>query len=136
MSGVLCAATVMGAAPVPPLTCTITLTASTCTDNVSGSSGDLYIWSGGTHLVGVSISGGSGNWTMANIAFVSDGNTGGSSASMGLSADMSHQTIFWNAPSVGNTMLYHLTFDVADDIGNTASARWPSAGSAVIQRTS
>jgi len=127
----------MGAAPVPPLTCSVGLSFSSGTDNVSGASGDLYSATGGTHLVGMTISGGSGSYSMVNLAFASDGNQGSSNAFMADAGDVFHHyTIFWSGAAVGNFMTYHLTLDVTDDQGNTASARWPSAGSATIQRVS
>jgi len=136
MSGALCAVTAMGAATLPPLTCDIQITFSSGTDNVSGGNNDLYTWSSGNHLVGVGISGGSGSYTSANVTFVSDGNQGGATCAMILSGDGVHNTIAWTSLPVGNSCFYHLTFDVTDSLGNTASARWPSAGSAEIHRTS
>lgn len=137
MTGIGMAAASGKTVVVSPLTVSVQLDTSLGTlINVSGASGDLHTWSGGGGLISYIVSGGVPPYSAQGIGFVSDGNSGGSSCSMGLSSDGLHQTIFWTGAAIGDLMFFHLTGTATDSVGTVANDRYPTSGSVVIKRTS
>ena len=134
MSGVICAASVMAAAPVPPLTCSTNLNTGTTAFDVSGASGNFY-----TQLTLVftsNISGGVPPYPTGTLSLVQEGTVGSGLAttSLGLAPGdvQNHQTIFWSNMAFGDYLTVHGHIDCSDSAGSTASADSPTY---VIHRT-
>jgi hypothetical protein len=133
MSGIcmaVAAATSGGAAA--PLACSVIFTGGAGPINVSGASGSLSP-SGGVNLISVDASGGTPPYSGAGVTLQGDPS---GKLSISLSGDGIHNTISWSGFAVNETQGCYLQNDVTDNVGATATSRYPSSGSIIIKRTS
>lgn len=133
MTGVLCAASVMGSVVITPHTNSIHLSGG-ATYSVSVASGDLDTLFASD--ITVSDSGGVEPYSDAPGEGISTtGGTAGASATIIHAPTGSNNTIaFSGLNNHGDAITFTLSYDSNDSIGQHASSSYPSSGVVVIQR--
>jgi len=133
MSGINCLIASSGpyGAAAAPLSCDIELIGGAGPWNVSGSAGDLY----SQFAKGIFVSTSGGTPPYGGPGQSLNGDASGK-LSLVPTGDGLHNTIGWSGFSLNELEGCYLQFDVTDSLGATASARYPSAGSIIIKRTS
>lgn len=113
-----------------PLACSIGFTGGVGPINVSGTSGNFG--SQGFYAISISITGGTAPYSGPHYIL------GDASGKLSIVpyGDGLHDTIAWTGFAVNEQQGGYLQLDVTDNVGATASARYPASGVITVKRTS
>jgi hypothetical protein len=137
VSGIACVMAADGpyGAATAPLSCQIGIAGGTSSPsdiyNVSGTSGNIYL--NGYGVIVLINNGGTPPYGGAGVSVQSDAS---GKLSIVAAGDGVHNAVGYSGFTLNEAEGCYLQYDITDDAGGSASARYPAAGSLIVKRTS